>query len=996
MERLSDSSESTHVSHSPSTSSEYFSTCEDGPLSHEGRSSDGDSFIVISPPLSNISQDSPIPDISWPVSAASTAPTTPFPEGQLSPQFPIDDDPMTGSVPPQPIIIKDVSGQPLYQIPVPQHFPNDNVESAAFNHAGRVKPTIDLESPEGFEKTGIAQMVTEATLPMATAIAAPVVATPVLGAVADAALTAQAVGSGITNLNDLAHTSKDIIDGARDLARLADAAARSAEASRASARAPHPPQVEYGIDVAVLLEPGRTSAPPPITPEPPRRGPTRQVSEASTYVKLGDNSIITTGITTDLACDIPVTTSTPSFANFCRYFIPKLSAMRDNIAFNGEAHQVVTQSILYSCEIGGRLGPGVEVNHPIFVSFPAPIPVAERSTLTIKAGVSRKLGSIDPSLLTPYMNGGVVSERFVVSAIQPKLGMANVNGARLLSEYLTSSVEYCDNYLMYAKMLYQAMVLDIIVAMGLPIAVDPFPAGDDPVFVNLDDPNLPYSAIATPIVRGDIMFVENIDYTPQELQIITWLAKPGTRASAAGNAQIPQCCYVSWPAIPVTVLQHGAAPALPVAADLTANAIFAFVSRLATARGEWGAAIRGLYLAMDQLGVSYNHDARDGARWHFLTSYLSYHSPTIPRPRDYNVLLRILQIKPNIDLDAQEEVSTLMAAAPTKRVQIYATYTQSLTALGTTIIYDYNLTVNHLTQWGQGVAAMPAAARAVLQNYSQANVHNLREANYLTQLKNLFPVFYGCSVPSQLYPGSDWLGVYGASLDCAVAFIGQALNQPPKMGNPLVVDNWLLVRPMEWGISGPNTSLDISKEIIDVGAPENRGWRSLRGSSKYEERALSSCPVKMVVYGIQVLNAINNEFRWQGEHQPHFSAANWSPGMGIEWNPPINMAAWTPMIIGALHAYEPCSIMSYRYDLDQIIAPALVGANALNAPALRRLYNWRGHDQPQVGFYVSSSFENSPQPSFMATMNFSAMFGHMTLGATPDSEATSPTPSNPT
>lgn len=80
-----------------------------------------------------------------------------------------------------------------------------------------------------------------------------------------------------------------------------------------------------------------------------------------------------------------------------------------------------------------------------------------------------------------------------------------------------------------------------------------FDPGNDPAFVNLNDPNLNYMDIATPIVRGDIMFVNGIDYCDTDLQIITWLAKFGTRMSAAGAAAVPQSCYVSWPAIRVTV-----------------------------------------------------------------------------------------------------------------------------------------------------------------------------------------------------------------------------------------------------------------------------------------------------------------------------------------------------------------------------------------------------------------------------------------------------------
>lgn len=107
------------------------------------------------------------------------------------------------------------------------------------------------------------------------------------------------------------------------------------------------------------------------------------------------------------------------------------------------------------------------------------------------------MGYIDPALFNPYKNGGVISQRFVVSAIQPKLNIINAAAARFLSEYLTSAVEYCDNYVMYAKLYYQALVHDQALATGFDAAIDAFDAGNDPAFVNLSDPNLNYMDIAT-------------------------------------------------------------------------------------------------------------------------------------------------------------------------------------------------------------------------------------------------------------------------------------------------------------------------------------------------------------------------------------------------------------------------------------------------------------------------------------------------------------------
>lgn len=368
----------------------------------------------------------------------------------------------------------------------------------------------------------------------------------------------------------------------------------------------------------------------------------------------------------------------------------------------------------------------------------------------------------------------------------------------------------------------------------------------------------------------------------------------------------------------------------------------------------------------------------------------------MPAPRDYNVLLRVLQVKPDLDTAAQVEIDALTTCMREDRVRLYALYIQSLSTLATTITYDFNLSAQIMWEWGQGNGDIPAPARQVVQMYSQANPHALTEPAIMTQIKTLFPVFLGCSEPYQLYPGSDWLGLFGASPACAIAFIGQPPQVPLRRGSPLCVDNWFLTRPMEWGISGSNTTLDIRKELMDVGAPLNRGWRAVRGSEVYTERAALACPIKVVIYGVQVLNAINNDFRWPAEHPPQFSQAFWSPGGGVEWNPPVQMVQLAPVFNEDLHTYEPCTLMSYNYQDQTVLAPSYTGVAALGGADLRRLSNWSGQLQPRVGFNVSSPLESTPLTTFSHQMNLSSMFGHLSVASVPEGEAQSLSALNPT
>lgn len=853
----------------------------------------------------------------------------------------------------------------------PTFLPNDNIESTTFGSPHTILPVVDNEQAP---QTPLTQGILTGALPVASAASVPVVLEPIIAETAAAAGVAQGASSVAHSISETTKNVRDIIHDVVD--RYPKSTTSTASSIPSSAGALHRARLESDE----VLIPAKKA----------KRANTSQSSQGTSLVKIGDNSIVTDTITSTLCSSMNITAA-PTAGDFMQVMLPKIPDLQAN--FQVVNHEYVVRSIVYSSEIGGRLGPGVHQDNTVFQSFPAPVPDANVINLTVRAAPARKLGTIDIALLGAYMQGGNISERFVVSALQPKLNMESMQAARFLSEYVTSALEYCDNYLMYAKLMYQAMVSDVISELGLTPAVAAFPPGEAPNFVNLDDPNLNYLDIAQPIVRGDIILVDRIDYCANDLQVVHWLTKSGHRATNDEDVT-PHCIHVNWPAINVTVLNHGAAPAQPQAEILTPSQIYAFVIKLANARGEMSAVLRGMYFALDLLGVTYNSNAGiDNGRYHFRTSMMSFHSPNAVMPRDYNVLLRILHIRPISTPAAEVEVSTLTTTSRDNRVRLMSMYSSTLQAMSTTVLYDMNLTHELMVQWGNGDPALPPMAAMVLQKFSEPDRAAETEAPMFTRPKALFPTFIGCQVPTQLYPNSTWLGQQGQSQNAGAAMTDQLANRPPNNASPLSIDNWLLIRPMEWGISGPNTTLDIGKEVMDVGAPALRGWRSVRGSEVYDQRTTSPFPAMTVVYGIQVLNAILNDFRWHAARQLSFSQAAWSPGAGMEWNAPVIEPHWQGHYIEGLHVMQPCTVMSYDYTRDIIMAPALVGPIQLTNPELRRLYNWRGQPQSQVGFYQSTAPPHTGISTAMQALMLEGMFG----GApTPTSVAASqqPPPSN--
>lgn len=862
------------------------------------------------------------------------------------------------------------------QLPPSQLEAGPTIEVATSHSSGAPTEENRLDMPDRL----LPEAVAAAALPVATVTSVPVALAPAIAAAAEMLTPLQLAAQ-------VANSTREAVQGARAAANRLDRAASTLSSTQSEASSI--PSSAGALARNMLIDNDIAILPKPKGHQLNGHQPTK---EAITLVKMGDNSIVTTGITSQLAVDIP-SRPNPDYADFARVMRDRLPDMRDAFITDNDAHgtpRFRIQSTIYSCEVGGRTGPGVLVTQPIFQCASKPIEPKNRTTYTMRAGPCRSLGCIPAASLDPYLQGGNVSERFVVSAIQPKLNMACVSAARFLAEYLTSAREVCDNLVMYAKLYYQALVYDVVQQLGLQPSVDAFPAGNDVNYVNLDDPNLDYTSISKPIVRGDIILVHRIDYDDVDLQIVNWIAKPDSRATAAGGTFVPLAAYVNWPAIPVTVLYHGSAPAMPQATALSSDRIYAYAAKLAAARGEWGAAQRGFYMALDHLGIVYEHNGAEekDRRWHFRTPCMSYHSPTVPMPRDYNVLLRVLNIRPEASIESRLDVDAFTSTTCEQRVAIAGIYNLAISVLATTILYDYNLTTAQLSAWGVQAPVLSPSAAAVIQRCSEPAAPGKTEPPFFTRVKTLMPIFLGATVPHNFYVNSSWLGSPGASDNAQVAYFQQAPNYPPRNGNPLSIDNWLLVRPMEWGVSGPHTTVDLTKELIDVGSANGRGWRSVRGSEFYGARVVSSFPVPIVTYGIQVLNAILNDFRWGRARPITFSTANWSPNHGCEWNTPSGGDGWQGSYMSDLHIMEPCTIMSYRYEDELVAAPALTGTRALPDADRRRLSNWRGGEQSQVGFYPSPAVPTTTFTPFTSAMDMSSMFSALAPEA-PQSAAAS-------
>lgn len=756
-------------------------------------------------------------------------------------------------------------------------------------------------------------------------------------------------------------------------------------------------------------------------------------------IKIGDHSIITTGITTQPLSNMVLA----SMANPDYYRQTRNMLNSDTITFDIADNQVIIGSILFSNEPGHALPAGVPIAGVALQAIEPPVDRVDINMCNITAAPARKTGYIEEEAVITYLSGGTVNDRAVVSAIQPKLKMANANAAKFLTEDILSSRTYCDNYLMYAKLFTMAMTIEVFEQTGAVLAAVPFDNIFAPVFVNLDDPQLDYNLIADPIRRGAIIFVDGEDYLAQDLQIIHWLTQQGHRLDGAVPQLTPSCAYIKWPGFDVVVLVHGGAPLPPPAQPLTSGQLYGFINRVTGFRSEHEASLKGLYTATDMIGIQYHHvpapipapaapappvvgappgvgaaaPAAAGGGiaaaaaapvaplvvapqappplpprrpYSFYLTSLTTRSPTFPRIFDYNVLLRLLGVKPQINQEARRELEAYFNLTRLERVRAFAFYTAAFSTFVTTILYNYNITVNHLILWAQAAPGQQLSnlIRSALTTMAQPYYDNQSEPAIYIQAKRAFDTLLGFRVCEGIYISSPWLLPEGQGHDNALAaYADLNPNHPPRITHPLAIDSMLLMRPVEWGVGGPDTKVDLSSEIIGVGQGVNRqGLRTCRGDKTYDEVAKSNTPCLIVPYGALIMNAVCNDFRWLGLPQITFSVADWSPGSQPEWSRPEAQLALLPAYHGGTHTLEPCTLMTYSDDNTLVAAPALIGA-ALAAHERARLQQWRGQIQPRVGFHLNRLRLPDTNTNPVSGILMSGMFAHMRLNA--DSHASS-------
>lgn len=671
-----------------------------------------------------------------------------------------------------------------------------------------------------------------------------------------------------------------------------------------------------------------------------------QAHRGTALTKIGDHSVHGTDVYEYLLhSQAPLPHSE---ANYIRVLWSRIRDADEQFAYADQAVSIT--SYINPSAPGGGVDAAVAITNRVLRYHQAPIAQNARRTLDITWCEGFTKSGLPMSEIMKFFVGGTISERAVTSAILPKLQPANHNTLRNLSNYLVESVNSIDNFGMYAKLLWSAFVRDQYTYAGVNPIATAFDAADAVHYVNLDDPNLDYNTITTPILRGDIILVGRADYDPNDAMAIQYLAQAGRRYDSGVNDVIPHTAYVRWPAIKVTILGHGAAPAQPQAAVLSSEALMAFATKLAQQRNEMAQLVEGLYWVMDHAGVRYSVVA-DHPQAQYILPDFRITDVQVPRPQDYNVLLRLAGVRPLANSNDGAEVMQYSTIRSQDRVRLVALYTAAYSTFATTVLHSIQLAGARLREWYGGFVIAPAATQLLttLNNITQPTA-NGAEAPIFNIIKDCFPKFLNVDVVRGTHKGNMWLGSYGSQPQFAAAFEGVPLDTTPRIYNPLIIDNFLTVRPREWGIVGPCPKVDVHREIILQAQLANQGWRALRGSEDYQKAAVGASPFNYVEYGAFAVNAIVQYLRPDAQLLS-IQDAYYSPGGVAEFAPPVPYAG--PQYIAALHTFMPCTIMTWDSANLTVRAIAISQANLPHQDMLA-LTMLKGQELQSAGLVLSS------------------------------------------
>lgn len=691
---------------------------------------------------------------------------------------------------------------------------------------------------------------------------------------------------------------------------------------------------------------------------------------------FGDNSVTFVD-----AADAPLYStqlpSTPDNPNFWQCSVRNAHSWADSFVTNA-THDWIIQS-----ENAWYDGAGEQQHQHMFqlTALAGTINLAVAHHLTpprVKAAPSIRVSQLAEVAIADYKLGGQINDRTVQNTLNGMLHVANMAALRDVAFKLGEPVFFYDNTMLYAKLMHYVLLRRAFDWAGtLP---QPTPWHSDVHYVNLDADELGWHQLADPIDKGDVVLVDQFDWHNNgvvDIQLLHILSSDTPRMTLDAGAHGPIARECIWPQIPITVLMHGQAPAMPAVAVLDAATVLNFARQLASSRNEHDQLLKGLQCAVEILGCNVQQMQENVVEKYTLSPFHGVSDFHLPRPRDYNYLARFLNLRPPPAAQyVHDELDAFATRSNVETVTAMALYTAALQAMTTTYLAGLNITT------GQIIARSTAPPQPMNRNLlnildaldtptSTATIASCdSDAKLHVAVRRAACHYFEFNIHHSLWWQQHAMlrprGHDDASLQAT--FHNFNANTAPRRGTMFALTSFVRTYPYEWGCSTRGAHFDISKEVLRQGPVAARGWISVLGDVKYNAALTSLAPFQLHMYGWQVMQCLCNR-AWQAVQPAGLGLMThaWQPSLvPSAWNQVAMVAAHNPLWNDNAHCYEPCTFKSFNWDNDVMFAPRLQLAQAWWHPFSR-------HDgaRPTAGFDALGRDPGAIGPAEEGVMDFS-------------------------
>lgn len=336
--------------------------------------------------------------------------------------------------------------------------------------------------------------------------------------------------------------------------------------------------------------------------------------------------------------------------------------------------------------------------------------------------------------------------------------------------------------------------------------------GIEPVYANIDTISNKYKyndvkmldAVQAAVEQTRLSYkdkgiiVMGISYSEQDDLFYHILGYAGAFMQSPESRRIIPASQYEWPAIPVTIFRNGRKLNFHMPNDISAEALWDFLFRLAAMRGECSSAVRGIYRAIELAFAHYEplYQKSSHKLCAVMDSFSQFKPSLLSLPVDNSWrFLAAGVFKPNEQIPS--EFNLLKEATTTDRQYAGLLVNNFIQAMTATTFYSCNIKGGHLQQLVVQETNSTALETLALGEFFGDMFSKVAEAIFRCTGHSM-PMNWNIrnwNFKSEPYGFGLKTGPYGCEGNAETVY---------KLIEPMSIDNFLVRRPREWGISTPS------------------------------------------------------------------------------------------------------------------------------------------------------------------------------------------------